>query len=232
MQEQSYGYYLGSDEVGRGCIAGPLVCCSVLLPFSEKHEFLRKLEDIGVRDSKKLTSLRRKNIAEDIAGASFFENTFSARSARKKNYYFYKKILPNVIIAVSVICVDFIERHNILKSSLYGMRKSGRLIIENNKSLSQEKVFWGVDGNKVWSQRKNKDVVIKPIIKGDSKVRAIGAASIIAKYFRDKLMTELSEDYLGYGFEKHFGYPTEFHRTSIKRLGASTIHRESFKLLK
>ncbi len=71
-----------------------------------------------------------------------------------------------------------------------------------------------------------------PIIKGDQKSYSIAAASIIAKVYRDKLMTELDKEYGKYQFGKHKGYGTLTHRKLIKQFGLSPIHRTSFNLQK
>ena len=67
------------------------------------------------------------------------------------------------------------------------------------------------------------------IIKGDTKVAAISAASIIAKVSRDNEMIKMDEIYPGYGFAKHKGYPTKKHIEALEKLGISAIHRRSFK---
>lgn len=67
------------------------------------------------------------------------------------------------------------------------------------------------------------------IIKGDSKVAAISAASILAKVSRDSEMIRMDEQFPGYGFAKHKGYPTKFHIEALSALGVSPIHRRSFK---
>lgn len=223
---------LGSDEVGRGCIAGPLVCASVLLSSRETKKYESWLRGLGVTDSKKLSRLKIKNIAETIAGKSFFDYTKKAKAVRKKNYYFYKNINPSISISVAVISLDFIGKHNILQSSLHGMKQTGRLILKEQEHLSSARVFWAVDGNKVWRHRDSESMKVTPVIQGDLKVPVIGAASIIAKNFRDKLMTELSENYQGYGLDRNFGYPTKLHREGIRKFGICDIHRESFQLLK
>jgi ribonuclease HII len=68
----------------------------------------------------------------------------------------------------------------------------------------------------------------QPIIKGDAKSITIGAASIVAKVHRDRLMAELDERYPGYGFAAHKGYPTAEHLDALERLGACDLHRRSF----
>jgi ribonuclease HII len=66
------------------------------------------------------------------------------------------------------------------------------------------------------------------IIRGDSKVREISAASIIAKNHRDKMMIEFAKHYKDYGFELHKGYGTELHQKRLKKYGISVLHRTSF----
>ena len=68
------------------------------------------------------------------------------------------------------------------------------------------------------------------IVRADSHSQSVAAASIIAKVTRDKLMANVFEqEYPGYGFASHKGYGTEIHMLALKELGASPIHRQSFK---
>lgn len=69
----------------------------------------------------------------------------------------------------------------------------------------------------------------EPVIKGDSRVEAISAASILAKVTRDREMAALHEAYPDYGFASHKGYPTPVHLEALGRLGATTEHRRSFR---
>jgi ribonuclease HII len=74
------------------------------------------------------------------------------------------------------------------------------------------------------------DIPQTSVIRADSRSQSAAAASIIAKVTRDKLMATVFEsEYPGYGFASHKGYGTEFHMTALKKLGASPIHRRSFK---
>ena len=70
----------------------------------------------------------------------------------------------------------------------------------------------------------------KCIISGDSKFQNIAAASILAKTYRDELMTKLGKNYPQYNWNKNKGYPTKFHKMSIKLYGLSIYHRKSFRL--
>jgi len=72
------------------------------------------------------------------------------------------------------------------------------------------------------------DMPCEAIVRGDALVDVIGAASILAKVVRDDEMQVLDKQYPGYGFAKHKGYPTAFHREALKRLGPCPIHRRSF----
>lgn len=74
------------------------------------------------------------------------------------------------------------------------------------------------------------DIPQTAIIKGDAHCLSIACASILAKTERDALMRELDSQYPGYGLGKHKGYGTQAHRSALKRLGVSSIHRHSFKI--
>jgi ribonuclease HII len=69
------------------------------------------------------------------------------------------------------------------------------------------------------------------IIKGDGKFLSIAAASVLAKTYRDELMTKLSAEFPGYGWETNMGYPTEGHRDGIRKLGITPYQRKTFQLL-
>ena len=82
-----------------------------------------------------------------------------------------------------------------------------------------------IDGNYV----PDININAKPIVKGDNKSLSIAAASIVAKVYRDNLMTEYSKKYPGYLWEKNSGYGTKEHLEAIEKLGVTPIHRTSFK---
>ena len=100
---------------------------------------------------------------------------------------------------------------------------------ENEEALQNLKFVPGralIDGNIVPS---GLPCVAKSIVKGDSKVVSIAAASIIAKVTRDRLMTNLGLLNPGYGWETNFGYGVRKHRAALKLLGITNEHRRSFK---
>ena len=82
-----------------------------------------------------------------------------------------------------------------------------------------------IDGNFAPSGIKN----CKTIINGDEKIKVIGAASIIAKVFRDNLMIKLAQEFSDYAWESNFGYGTKAHLEGLKKFGITAHHRKSFK---
>lgn len=110
-----------------------------------------------------------------------------------------------------------IDSINILQASLLAMR---RAVL----SLRPQPEFALIDGNRC----PNLPCPSEAIIKGDVTVAAISAASILAKVSRDREMVELDEQYPGYGFASHKGYPTKVHISALTKLGVTPIHRRSF----
>lgn len=123
--------------------------------------------------------------------------------------------------AVARATVAEIDRLNILHASLLAMRRAV-------EQLSVQPEFVLVDGNKKPDWHYPCDTVVK----GDSRVQAIAAASILAKVTRDREMAELDKQYPGYGLAGHKGYPTKAHQQALEQLGPSPIHRQSFAPVK
>ena len=112
-----------------------------------------------------------------------------------------------------------IDRMNILQASLWCMRRSVEKL-----SCAPDMVL--VDGNKLIPFLMTRQ---KYVIKGDDKVPAISAASVIAKVLRDRVMLTLDKVYPEYGFAGNKGYPSLKHRDTVLRVGPSPVHRLSFK---
>lgn len=99
-----------------------------------------------------------------------------------------------------------------------------------HKAIKQLKIVPGfilVDGNRF---SKYGNLEHKCLISGDSKYQNVAAASILAKTYRDELMTKLGKKYPQYNWNKNKGYPTKLHKNSIKLYGPSIYHRKSFRL--
>ena len=174
----------GTDEVGRGPLAGDVVAAAVILDSSKRVN--------GLVDSKQLSGRRRA--------------------------YFYSQIIENARSwAVARASVVEVDQLNIFQASLLAMSRAV-------DALDKKPDFVYVDGKHCpkWNYPS------KAIVKGDSLIPSIAAASIIAKVTRDHEMEELDKVFPGYGFAQHKGYPTSMHLKALQILGPCSIHRRSF----
>ena len=137
--------------------------------------------------------------------------------ARRRSLYEELTGDSRVRWAVSVKDAATIDRLNILRATHEGMR-------EAVQSLGDDVEVALVDGLPV----PDFPVQAQFIVKGDARSASIGAASIIAKVTRDRMMEELETVYPGYGFAKHKGYGTAAHLAALEKLGACPEHRRSF----
>ena len=119
--------------------------------------------------------------------------------------------------SIAVASVEEIDALNILQATLLAMRRA----VEGLR-LKPAKVL--VDGNRLPLLK----MAAEAIVKGDAKVRAISAASILAKVQRDRLCLALHEQHPLYGFDVHKGYPTPLHLAALREHGACAQHRRSF----
>ena len=174
----------GTDEVGRGPLAGPVVAASVIFP--------EKTRIRGVRDSKLLTEEEREKL--------------------------FPKILDKALTySVAAVSHGEIDRINILQASLLAMSTAiKRLRVKPDLIL--------VDGNKIFGG----DIPALPIIDGDAKSFSIGAASIIAKVTRDRIMKRLCNKFPHYNWSSNKGYATREHIEAIKTYGPCILHRKTF----
>ncbi len=176
-------YVAGVDEVGRGPLAGPVVCAAVIMP----------TDDIisGITDSKKLSAARRESLAALIR----------------------EKAVALSVFAVSEQEIDQINILQAVKKCMTGA--------VNGLKIKPDIVL--ADGLNIGLPFET-----EYIVKGDFKSYTIGCASIVAKVYRDNLMTELSEKFPEYGFDKHKGYGTAAHIEKIKEIGPCSLHRKTF----
>ena len=176
----------GVDEVGRGPLAGPVVCAAVILPFEEERRIL------GIDDSKKLSAKKREALAEKIKAVA-------------RTY------------AIAEVDAATIDEINILQATRLCMKRAVDMLVP-----AADMVL--TDGNMTL------DIALpqRSIVRGDALVCSIGAASILAKVYRDALMAEYAKLYPEYAFERNAGYGTQAHIQAIREVGACPIHRRSF----
>ena len=120
--------------------------------------------------------------------------------------------------AVAYADVDEIDQLNILQASLLAMRRAVRALHIQPQQVLVDGLYCPQTG-----------IPSQAIVKGDSKIASISAASILAKTARDALMLELHETYPHYGFAAHKGYPTAAHLAALREHGVSSVHRKSFR---
>ncbi len=183
---QGYRYVAGVDEVGRGCLAGPVVAGACIL---DPQKPLPK----GLNDSKKLTADKREEIAAQL----------------KQDC---------IAFATGQVEADEIDRINILEAT-----KKAMLIAINELKPAAD--FLLIDALYL----KQSPLTQKSIIKGDSISASIAAASILAKTYRDELMTAYDVKYPQYGFAGHKGYGAVSHFEAIRTHGPCILHRLSFR---
>lgn len=192
-------FIVGIDEVGRGCLAGPVMVAAALF---RPGQNIRNKKLGKFRDSKKLSALARENWLRHLnfSGVSF-------ASAR---------VYPATI-----------DRINITQAAnLAALRAFGKLLEKNSLSEKGVKVF--LDGGLYLGRNGREAKFAKTVIKGDEKIQAIAAASIFAKVKRDNYMKKLGALYPEYGLESHKGYGTKMHLAAIRKSGITGIHRRTF----
>lgn len=122
-----------------------------------------------------------------------------------------------VAFCVAEASPEEIDRINILQATFLAMRRAvDGLVPQAGRAV--------VDGNRC----PKLDIPVEAVVKGDGKIAAIAAASILAKTVRDEGMLRLHEQFPLYGFDRHMGYPTAAHLAALQIHGASPHHRRSF----
>jgi ribonuclease HII len=152
--------------------------------------------------------------ARPIAGLADSKQLSEARREQ-----LYEQIIERALSwAVARASVTEIDSLNILQASLLAMHRAVQ-------ALPVQPGFVYVDGNRCprW------EYAAQAVVKGDSKVACIAAASILAKVTRDREMLLLDQQYPGYGLARHKGYPSPAHLQALRQLGPSPIHRRSYR---
>ncbi len=212
---------IGLDEVGRGCLAGPVYAAAVIVPqFS-----ISRLANAGVTDSKLVTEKKRGVLADLIQETCFFGLGWASSDEIDEI-----NILQATFLSMKRALVDLESRLSIQTERLQKLGAispfglfPGHLLIDGNQKIP----FRGTP----FEQPEFQKWAVLPqttLIKGDLRALPIAAASIVAKVTRDRLMIAADEEYPAYGFKGHKGYAAAVHRKAIEEHGPTPLHRKTF----
>ena len=198
LHENGYRYIAGVDEVGRGPLAGPVVAAAVIMP--------EDFDVPGIDDSKKLSEKKREEMFDVIKQRA-------------------------VCIGIGMADHDVIDEINILQATKQAMACAIEDLRRDFAERYPDRAAAGEGPDYVIFDAVHLDGLDLPqesVIKGDAKVLAVAAASIIAKVTRDRMMVEYAQEFPVYGFEKNKGYGTRQHYEGIDSRGICPIHRKTF----
>jgi ribonuclease HII len=198
----------GTDEAGRGCIAGPVTAAAVILPADFKNTILN--------DSKQLSEKLREELRP------FIEEQAICFSVSHLEPYIIDKInILNASIKAMQECVLKLKP------------QPEYIIVDGNAPFIHKNGITNKAG-KIYTATEIEILNSIPstsIVKGDAKFMSIAAASVLAKTYRDEYMNRIHEEYPMYNWKKNKGYPTKEHREAIRKYGVTKYHRMSFRLL-
>lgn len=227
LRKKGYKFIAGVDEVGRGPLAGPVVAAAVVLP----DDF----SVLGIDDSKKLSEKKREELFIQIK-----ENAV-AWGIGMADHEVIDDI--NILQATKLAMKRAINDLNcklakMSEPALSGTEQQMKDIASVTTTAEME---MGEPLDVTAQEPHSVDYILfdavkiedletpqEAIIKGDAKVLAIAAASIIAKVTRDRMMVKYSEIYPGYAFERNKGYGTKAHYEGLRENGICPIHRRTF----
>ncbi len=211
MLSKSYSNLIlecGTDEAGRGCLAGPVTAAAVLLPAA--------FENILLNDSKQLSEKSREKLKPVIE-----ETAIS---------FAVTHIFPNEIDEINILNASM----KAMQECILQLNPAPEYIIVDGNRPLNGKLGMKQRIGKIFTKEEIeilKSIPSTSIIKGDSKYLSIAAASVLAKTYRDEYMDKIHEEFPMYNWKKNKGYPTKDHREAIKKYGPCKYHRMSFRLL-
>jgi len=198
----------GTDEAGRGCLAGPVTAAAVILPENFSNNLLN--------DSKLLTEKKRLDLRPTIINQAIS--------------YSVTHIEPLIIDEINILNASL----KAMQECILKLKNTPQhIIVDGNQPLISK----GSQNNtigKVFTVEELeviKSIPSTSIIKGDSKYLSIAAASVLAKTYRDDYMDLIHEEFPMYNWKQNKGYPTKEHRAAILKYGVTKYHRITFRLL-
>ena len=197
----------GTDEAGRGCIAGPVTAAAVILPENFSNDLLT---DSKLLSEKNRFALRPLIISEAVS-------------------YSVTHIEPLIIDEINILNASL----KAMQETILKLNKIPQhIIVDGNRPLISKGSHSNTIGKIFTTEELEliKSIPSTSIIKGDSKYMSIAAASVVAKTYRDDYMDLIHEEFPMYNWKQNKGYPTKEHRTAILKYGVTKYHRMTFRL--
>ena len=198
----------GTDEAGRGCIAGPVTAAAVILPRNFSNNILT---DSKLLSEKNRFALRPVIINEAVS-------------------YSVIHIDPLIIDEINILNASL----KAMQETILNLNKIPQyIIVDGNRPLISKGSHSNTKGKIFTNEELDliKSIPSTSIIKGDSKYLSIAAASVLAKTYRDDYMDLIHEEFPMYNWKQNKGYPTKEHRAAILKYGVTKYHRMTFRLL-
>jgi ribonuclease HII len=204
----NYNIETGTDEAGRGCLAGPVTAAAVILPAGFDNPILN--------DSKQISEKIREKLRPIIEHEAI---SFAVTH-----------LFPKEIDEINILNASM----KAMQESILKLNPTPEFIIVDGNRLLNAKLGLKSTFGKAFSAAEIEllqSIPNQSIIKGDSKYLSIAAASVLAKTYRDDYMNSIHEEFPMYNWKQNKGYPTKEHREAIRKYGATKYHRMSFRLL-
>ena len=198
----------GTDEAGRGCLAGPVTAAAVILPSD--------FENIILNDSKLLSEKIREKLRPIIESQAI---SFAVTHLH-----------PKEIDEINILNASMKG----MQESVLKLIPTPEFVIVDGNRLLNAKLGMKSTFGKQFSKTEIKllqSIPNQSIVKGDSKYMSIAAASVLAKTYRDDYMNVIHEEFPMYNWKQNKGYPTKEHRGAIRKYGVTKYHRMTFRLL-
>ena len=198
----------GTDEAGRGCLAGPVTAAAIILPTDFSNSILNDSKQLSEKIREKLRPLIEEQ-AVSFAVTHLFPNEIDEINILNASMKSMQECILKLNPTPEFIIVDGNRNMN------------AKLGLKNNfgKQFTAEEIAL------------LKSIPNQSIVKGDAKFLNIAAASVLAKTYRDEYMDKIHEEFPMYNWKKNKGYPTKEHREAIEKYGPCKYHRMSFRLL-
>lgn len=198
----------GTDEAGRGCIAGPVTAAAVILTENFYNDILN--------DSKLLSEKSRFELRPIIIKEAISYST--------------AHIEPIIIDEINILNASL----KAMQECILKLKNTPQhIIVDGNRPLISKGSHSNTKGKIFNAQEIDllNSIPSTSIIKGDSKFMSIAAASVLAKTYRDEYMDRIHEEFPVYNWKQNKGYPTKEHREAILKYGITKYHRMTFRLL-